>query len=178
MISETALKQFQSKSLEIITNLTHKVWEHKYHLLPLLVLGFGFIKHRDSLMKESKAKSSKKALKQLTEKTKSYKKQRKSRMYLSNASLHAKLQQPMAFKEEGFNLEDASTTCQSDKENVNERVGMMMGSSRKGIHSGYHSDLESVIPEDERQMMIKEALPKEISSNPDDLFFSIFQQLK
>ena len=82
------------------------------------------------------------------------------------------------FCPQGVNLEDASTTCQSDKEMTVEKFPVIMGSNKKGIHSGYHSDLESVIPEDERQMMVKEALPKEITSNPDDLFFNIFQQLK
>jgi len=178
MISATTLEKFQTKSLEIVTSLAHKVWEHKYHILPLLVLGFGFIKHRDSLTKESKTRSARKASKQLSEKVKTYKKQRKNHMYLSNTALQAKLQQNLTFKEEGFNLEDASTTCQSDKENTVERIPVIMGSNKKGIHSGYHSDLESVIPEDERQMMVKEALPKEITSNPDDLFFNIFQQLK
>ena len=181
MISDRTLQELQSKAKDTAIDLAKKVWEHKWIVIPTAILGYGVIKHKvtlKSVMTTPKAKSTKEDTQPATEKeiilSSLEKKLRKNRNHLSSLSIQAKRGSNISFKEEGLHIEDLSTSCQSDKDNLKLKVPIMK--TEMGINSGYNSDAESVLQDDERNSE-KRAHARN-SSCPDDLFFNIFQQLR
>ena len=182
MISETTLKEIQAKAKVALTDLSHKVWENKWIVIPAAIIGYGLIKNKvtlRSILTSSKPKVEKLDSTKATERSKTpqpaEKKNRKNRVYASNIQIQAKLNHSMSFQEESLLLEDISTSCQSDKE-LSQQKTSPVKNLNLGTNSGYHSDVDSVVPEDEMKKEKRQYIKK--SENPDDLFFNIFQQLK
>jgi len=175
MISEDTFRKLQAKTKDIAIDVANKIWENKWFAIPIVILGIGFLKNRGSikpLSSQQKPSSKNETEQSIGEKTPTIhigdKKQNKNKAN----KIQAKLAHSRSFKEE----DDASTASQSDKENGDGNPRLTTNTTHRDSYSGYHSDVESIIPEDERRYVKKNLSIN--SSNPDDLFFSIYQKLK
>ena len=182
MISEKTLREIQAKAKVALTDLSQKVWENKWIVIPAAIIGYGLIKNKvtlKSIVTNPKPKVEKLDAKKATERSKTppptEKKHRKNRVYASSIQIQAKLGHSMSFQEESLLLEDISTSCQSDKE-LSQQKTPPVKNLNLGTNSGYHSDVDSVVPEDEMKKEKTQYFKK--SENPDDLFFNIFQHLQ
>jgi len=170
MISEDSFRKVQIKTKEIAIEVAKKVWENKWIAIPIAILGIGFLKNRGSI--KSIFSNPKTPEQSVSEKTQNIQTSEKRLNRNKAHKIQAKLAHSRSFKEE----DDVSTASQSDKENRGSNTRFSTKTTQGDNYSGYHSDVESMIPEDER-ISVKRNLNKN-SSNSDDLFFSIFQKLK
>jgi len=175
MISETTLKQIQTKTKDISIDIAKKTWDNKWIIIPALILGYGLIKQKvslKSLFRKSEAKTGKKKERQLNTKGKAEltqeKKEHKGRTQICGTNLKAKLAQNLTFQEE-----ELSTSCQSETDYRTPPVHAK--DSKEEYFLEYQSDIESITTEDLR-ITQKEKTIKQ-STNPDDLFFNLIQQL-
>lgn len=181
MISEDTLKQIQAKTSEFLSATAQKMWEHKFALIPIAILGYGFIKNNVSLKTiitkppqetELNRKSSSDEIDETV--TIPDKRKYKRRIHVPSMHLQAKLSSSVSFKEEVLMSEEVLTPCKFVKDTEYLKTPLTDKVATDSTHSGYHSDVESMIQEND--IIKKSEFGK--TSNPDDLFFTIYQQLK
>lgn len=180
MIPVQKFQEISSKTKQATTSLVEKLWDNKWIIIPSLILAYGLIQKKGSLkslFKPKKAKSTRKEEQKVHSKARSNssndRKPPKSRAPAQNV----KLAHHRNFKEEYLTVEDLSTSYASEKDTGVTRTPQIKNTNKKNIYMGYTSDAESVVPEEDSVKSAAKARHNKATSNPDDLFFTIYQQL-
>lgn len=181
MISETTFKHLQSTTLTVISKLARKIWENKYIVVPAAILGYGLVKNHVSLKsliarpspQKTEREDEKKVADSNTDLKYIEKKRYRHRIHAPSMTFQAKFSSSITFKEEALVFDEVLSPQRRGKETKVLKTQMTDKITTDSTNSGYHSDAESMAPED----MVKQNIQRK-SSNPDELFFTIFQQLK
>jgi len=180
MIPVQKFQEISSKTKQATTSLVEKLWDNKWIIIPSLILVYGLIQKKGSLkslFKPKKAKSTRKEEQKAHPKARSTSSNDRKTQKNRTPAQNVKLPHNKNFKEEFLTVEDLSTSYASEKDTGVARSPPTKSANKKNVYMGYTSDTDSIVPEEDSVKSAAKARHIKATSNPDDLFFTIYQQL-